>query len=102
METASTETSSYSATSASNQSSIAVGDFRNGDGFVDAAVAGDDGNVAILINDGTGGFQSGDHRERLGSGPYSVVAGDFNNDGNNGSQAFSDFTDDNVSVILGA
>ncbi len=63
--------------------SIAVGDF-NHDGKLDLAVAYEccpDGGVSILLGKGDGTFQSAVSYP-AGSGPRSIVAADFNHDGN--------------------
>jgi hypothetical protein len=59
---------------------FATGDF-NGDGSIDIAVPGIYANaVQILLNDGTGAFNSAGIYSNVGS--HSVAVGDVNNDGN--------------------
>jgi len=65
---------------------VAIADL-NGDGFPDLAVSAGNGNtVSILWGNGDGTFQTPENPnpENIGTGdiPYSVIAGDFNNDGN--------------------
>jgi hypothetical protein len=66
---------------------LAVGDF-NGDGKLDLAVANggnqsnkQPGTVTILLGDGKGAFNAGKPFQ-CGDGPFVIVAGDFNGDGN--------------------
>ena len=80
---------------------VATGDFNN-DGNLDIAVTNNSspGTVGILLGDGNGGFSAATTFSSGGSSPVSVVAGDFNRDGNldlvvtnNGSN--------NVAILLG-
>ena len=79
---------------------VAVGDFNN-DGKLDLAVANlriflD--SVSILLGTGTGDFgQQSDFG--VGSGPFSVAVGDFNNDGKL-DLVTANFGSDNISVLL--
>jgi len=61
---------------------LVVGDF-NGDGIPDLATANfDNSNVTVLLGDGSGGFMAAPGSPfAVGSGPYSMVEGDFNGDG---------------------
>ncbi len=81
--------------------SIAVGDF-NGDLVQDLAVAnGNSGNVTVLLGNGSGGFSPASGSPfATGSFPDSVVAGDFNGDGNL-DLATANFGDNTVTVLLG-
>jgi hypothetical protein len=66
-----------------NTQAIAVGDF-NHDGKLDLAVAASccpDGGVAILLGNGDGTFRP-PVNYAAGAGPISIVAADFNHDGN--------------------
>jgi hypothetical protein len=68
---------------ASGPNSIAVGDF-NHDGKLDLAVVGGDtnaDNTAILLGNGDGTFRPAQYYT-AGVGPGSIVAADFNGDGN--------------------
>jgi len=91
-------------------SSVAIGDF-NGDGKLDLAVANENcpsspcgvGSLSILLGNGDGTFQPAVDYATGGPAPYSVVVGDFNQDGkldlavaNSGPPTPSD-----VSVLLG-
>jgi ELWxxDGT repeat protein len=77
---------------------MAAGDF-NGDGRDDlAAVNANSNNVAILMNNGTGGFNGPTTFPSNGTGPRAVVVGDFNKDSrldlgvsNRGSSSISIF-----------
>ena len=63
--------------------SIAIGDL-NGDGFPDLAVAAAGRGttaVAVLFNDGTGGFEPQHLYSSLSGAPLSVAIGDFDGDG---------------------
>jgi len=81
--------------------SVAVGDF-NGDGIQDLAVANySDGYVAVLLGNGSGGFTPAAGSPFIvGSGPYSVVVGDFNGDGIQ-DLATANWAAGNVTVLLG-
>lgn len=58
---------------------LAVEDF-DGDGWVDAAVPGAAGVVAIFLNDGAGGLVTGQEYD-VGSVAWCTTAGDFDGDG---------------------
>ena len=62
---------------------LTLGDF-NGDGITDAATANNGGDVTVMLGNGDGTFGPPAHvpADSLGGGPYSVVAADFNGDGN--------------------
>ena len=80
--------------------SIAVGDF-NGDGNLDLAVANfHDGTVAILLGDGTGFFSPAPTPiVTVGSGPYSIAAGDFLGNGKL-DLAVANSGDSTVSILV--
>jgi hypothetical protein len=81
--------------------SAAVGDF-NLDGKLDLAVANSgDGDVTILLGNGSGGFtQAAGSPVDVGSIPLSVVVGDFNLDGKP-DLAVTNAGSDNVTILLG-
>lgn len=87
--------------------SLAVGDFNN-DGSPDLAAANGGTNsyhssdVSVLLNDGSGGFSAASGSPyAAGLSPYSVVPGDFNDDGNL-DLAVADFHGTHsVSLLLG-
>jgi hypothetical protein len=86
---------------------IAVGDF-NGDGYLDFVVAkrlndsfrASPGEVTIFLGNGTGGFTRQPDIQSGGSGPQSIVVGDFNGDGNL-DLAVLHFNSSDVSVLFG-
>ncbi len=81
---------------------LAVGDF-NGDGILDLATANEFGsnNITVLLGNGAGGFaQASGSPFAAGSGPTSVVVGDFNGDGIP-DLAIGDGGDSTVTVLLG-
>jgi len=85
---------------------VAVGDF-NGDGIPDLAVANYGGaNVTVLLGNATNftgafGFTAAVGSPfAVGNGPYSMVVGDLNGD-SIPDLAVANFTDGNVSVLLG-
>ena len=84
---------------------IAIGDF-NGDGIPDLAVLGTHTNggaglVEILQGDGNGGFSNVTPTGiAVGSGPTSIVTGNFNG-GSNLDFAVSNQNDNTISVMLG-
>jgi hypothetical protein len=79
---------------------VAVGDF-NGDGKQDLAVAGDYGDLSVLLGNGDGSFQAA-RTSYVGSGIGldSVAVGDFNGDGNLDLAAANSYEHD-VGVLLG-
>jgi Bacterial Ig-like domain (group 3)/FG-GAP-like repeat len=81
--------------------SVVVGDF-NRDGVPDLAIANFGGsNVAVLLGNGSGGFTpAAGSPFPVGTGPYSVVAGDFNGDGIQ-DFATANISGNNVTVLLG-
>ncbi|CAF1190267.1 unnamed protein product [Rotaria sp. Silwood1] len=91
----------YSTGSGSGPNSIIIGDFNN-DGLLDIVVANFLGNtIGVLL-----GFKNDDFLSLLtystgdASQPYSVVAGDFNNDGRL-DMAVANYGSNNVGVFLG-
>jgi hypothetical protein len=110
-----TPTSSVAFTTASSPGtgqyphSVAVGDF-NGDGKLDLAVVNECGNdpdcgspgtVSILLGNGNGTFNLASGPPiTVGFGPESVAVGDFNGDGKL-DLAVVNWSDDNVSILLG-
>jgi parallel beta-helix repeat protein len=85
----------------SEPSSVVVGDF-NGDGILDLAVGNyGDNTVTILLGSGNGTFTSAVNSPvAVGSGPSSVVVGDFNGDGI-ADLAVADYGANTVTVLLG-
>ncbi len=86
---------------------VAVGDF-NGDGIPDLVatnsnnVISDPGTMTVLLGKGDGTFTpSGVSPVTVGSGPISIVVGDFNGDGLP-DLAMANFAGNNVTVLLGA
>ncbi|MEM7201038.1 MAG: VCBS repeat-containing protein [Planctomycetota bacterium] len=59
---------------------VAAGDANN-DGWTDLFVANFEGQVSILLSDGAGGFTVGGSAA-VGAGPWMIVTGDVNGDGN--------------------
>src|ERR1017187_8020463 len=59
--------------------SVALGDL-NGDGQVDAVVAGESGSVSVLLGNGDGTFQA-PVSYPVGVGPYGIAVADLNHDG---------------------
>ena len=81
--------------------SIAVGDF-NRDGIPDLAIANYGGNnVTILLGLGYGDFTPGPGNPYIvGPGPFSIVVGDFNQDGIQ-DFAVANNKSNNITVLLG-
>ena len=81
--------------------SAAVGDF-NGDGIPDLAIANESSSsVTVLLGNGSGGFTAAPGSPfAVGSGPVSVVVGDFNGDGIQ-DLAVANLGSANVTVLLG-
>jgi len=87
--------------SAPSPSAIAVGDFDH-DGKLDLAVAASccpDGSVAILLGNGDGTFRQ-PVNYAAGVGPISIVAADFNHDGNL-DLAVANALSSYVSILMG-
>ncbi|MGB4990441.1 MAG: FG-GAP-like repeat-containing protein [Pyrinomonadaceae bacterium] len=83
--------------------SVALGDFNN-DGNQDLATAnGGSTNVSIRLGNGTGGFTLPPVAQvTVGTFPFSVAIGDFNNDGNQDLAAANVGTSsNNVSIRMG-
>jgi hypothetical protein len=88
----------------SQPTGVAIGDF-NSDGKQDLATANSGGfplngtTVSIRLGNGTGGF-TGTTTVTVGTGPYSVAIGDFNNDG---KQDFvtANYNSNSSSIALG-
>ena len=85
----------------SEPSSVEVGDF-NGDGIADLAVTNYGGeSLTILLGSGNGTFSSAANSPvTVGSGPSSVVLGDFNGDGIP-DLAVANYGANTVTVLLG-
>jgi hypothetical protein len=81
--------------------SLATADF-NLDGRPDLAVANDgSNNVTILIGDGSGNFAAGAGSPfSAGTGPRSIVTGDFNRDGKP-DLAVANSSSNNVTILIG-
>lgn len=81
--------------------SVAIGDF-NGDRIPDLAIANfNDGNITVLIGNGSGGFaQASSSPFAVGLFPTSVSIADFNGDGNL-DLATANNGNNNVTVLLG-
>ena len=79
---------------------VATGDF-NGDSFPDFAVTNQQtpGLINLLLNDGMGGFKTGDSYP-VGTTPIAVTTADFNRDGKL-DLAVANRDSANVSVLLG-
>ena len=81
--------------------SLAMGDY-NGDAIVDLAVA-NSGNstVTLLLGDGSGKFgEVSGGAFKVGSSPFSIVAGDFNGDGKT-DMATANHDSSDVTILLG-
>ncbi|GGF21669.1 hypothetical protein GCM10011383_36620 [Hymenobacter cavernae] len=65
-----------------NATSATLGDV-DGDGDLDMLVANynNEGTVSVQLNNGKGTFSSKGHEVRVGAGPYQVVLGDVDGDG---------------------
>ena len=81
--------------------SVAVGDW-NGDGRLDLAVANNgDGDVTILLGNGSGGFsQAAGSPVPSGTQPASIAIGDVNGDGKP-DLAVANFLSNDVTILLG-
>lgn len=93
------ETADLDVQTASDPSSVVVGDVNN-DGKPDLAVVNPYHNsVSVLLGNGNGTFQT--HVEyATGTGPASIVVGDFNGDSQT-DLAVTNYYDNSVSVLLG-
>ncbi len=91
----------YSTTSDSQPESVVIADLNN-DNYPDMIVANYlDSNVEIFLGYGNGTFRSGVlYSTGFGSGPCSVVVGDFNND-NQPDIVVTNYWAYNISVFLG-
>jgi Bacterial Ig-like domain (group 3)/FG-GAP-like repeat/FG-GAP repeat len=80
---------------------IVAADF-NGDGVVDLAVANfDDSDVVILLGNGDGTFTAGPESPiTVGSQPFAMVSGDFNDDGNT-DLAVDNYGGQTLTILLG-
>ncbi|MFY9646726.1 MAG: VCBS repeat-containing protein [Terriglobales bacterium] len=89
-------------TTGERDQSLVGGDF-NGDGMPDLAIANyDDNTVTILLGNGDGTFIAPTAPlPATGAGPFAIVAGDFNNDGNL-DLATANFYDNTVTILLGS
>jgi Bacterial Ig-like domain (group 3)/FG-GAP-like repeat/Abnormal spindle-like microcephaly-assoc'd, ASPM-SPD-2-Hydin len=98
-----TFTTASTATASTGANWVATGDF-NGDGKPDLAVAnlGSSGanGVSILLGDGTGHFTLKSPSPTTGASPFSIVAGDFNGDGEL-DLAVSNSGSNTVTILLG-
>lgn len=70
---------SFPLSGVSASSAITANDF-NGDGFVDTAMASNNGTVRLMMNDGTGQFAPGPTLN-VGGLPLGITSGDFDGDG---------------------
>lgn len=88
-------------TTGNDDLSMVGGDF-NGDGIPDLAIANYyDDTVTILLGNGDGTFTPATGSPvPSGAGPFAIVAGDFNNDGNL-DLATADYYADTITVLLG-
>jgi len=97
----------FSAAHGAGPYAMAGADF-NGDGKPDLAIAGGlfSTNVSVLLNNGDATFQTAVQYDG-GLSPFFVTVGDFNGDGKpdlavaNGGSYQKNYTDGNVSVLLG-
>ena len=85
----------------SSPETLVTADF-NGDGKPDLATANEgDGTISVLLSNGTGGFLPATSTSfGLGTGPLSMVTGDFNGDGLT-DLAVSSSGGNNVTVLVG-